>query len=197
VVSQSIQPAYLPRAVDPLSHTETYLFRKTDFCFCFCYPHLQPKYAAFYDRLQNAAISHTIDNFTQAAALFSGIEVKPPNGGAVEAQVQVSIWLAASLRKKADLAQSAKPAKRDVPLLDEAIDVASASARATSPSDPRVDLSALIEPAVTIIGPEHKVYYAFLSTSVISDDHGGGTVSVLGHDERLPLLTTQTVQGIF
>jgi len=49
-------------------------------------------------------ISHTSDNFTQAAALFSGIKVKPPNGGAVEAQVQVSIWLAASLRKKADLA---------------------------------------------------------------------------------------------
>jgi len=31
-----------------------------------------------------------LDNFTQAAALFSGIKVKPRNGGAIEAQVQVS-----------------------------------------------------------------------------------------------------------
>jgi hypothetical protein len=195
VQSQSIQPAYLPRAVDPLSHTEKYLFRKIDFCFS--YSHLHPKYAALYDRLQNAIISHTIDNFTQAAALFSSIEVKPPNGGAVEAQVQVSIWMAASLHKKADLARWAIPAKRDVPSLDEAIDVASTSARATSPNDRLPDLSPLIEPGVTIIGPEHKVHYAFLSTPIVSDDPGSGTASVLGHDERLPLLTTQTVQGIF
>ncbi|KAF2820937.1 hypothetical protein CC86DRAFT_113311 [Ophiobolus disseminans] len=89
------------------------------------------------------------------------------------------------------------PAKRDIPSLDKAIDVASASARATSPSDCLPDLSALIEPGVTIIGPEHKVYYGFLSTPVVSDNPGSGTVSVLGHDERLPLLMTQTVQGIF
>jgi hypothetical protein len=195
VQSQSIQPTYLPRAVDPLSHTEKYLFRKTDFCFS--YSHLHPKYAALYDRLQNATISHTIDNFTQAAALFSGIEVKQPNGGAVEAQVQVSIWMAASLHKKAGLARWAIPAKRNVPSLDEAIDVASTSARATSPSDRLLNLSALIEPGVTIIGPEHKVYYAFLSTPIVSDDPGSRTVSVLGHDERLSLLTMQTVQGIF
>jgi len=198
VQSQSIQPAYLPRAVDPSLRTERYLFRKIDYCFC--YSHLHPKYAAFYGRLQNAAISHMTDNFTQAAALFSGIEVKPPNGGAVEAQVQISIWMAASLRKKADLARCAMSAKRNVPSLDEAVDVASASARATSPSNrpPDLsDLSALIEPGVTIIGPEHKVYYAFLSTPIIPDDPGSGTVSVLGHDERLPLLTTQTVQGVF
>ena len=88
--------------MDPLIRTEEYLFCKTDFYFC--YSHLHLKNAALYDRLQNATISHTINNFTQAAALVSGIEVKPPNGGAVEAEVQVSIWLAASLRKKADLA---------------------------------------------------------------------------------------------
>ncbi|KAI8930556.1 hypothetical protein NX059_012166 [Plenodomus lindquistii] len=195
VQSQSIQPAYLPRAVDPLSNTEKYLFRKTDFCFC--YSHLHPEYAALYDRLQNATISHTMENFTQAAALFSGIEIKPPNGGAVEAQVQISIWMAASLRKKADLARCAMRAKCNVLSVDEAIDVASASTRATSPSNRLPDLSALIEPGVTIIGPEHKVYYAFLSTPMSSDDPSSGTVSVLGHDERLSLLTTQTVQGIF
>ncbi|CZT18824.1 uncharacterized protein RCC_04668 [Ramularia collo-cygni] len=90
--------------MDPLSRTEKYLFHKTDFCFC--YSHLHPKYAALYHRLQNATISHTSDESTQAASLFSGIEVKPPNDGAVEAQVQVSSWLAASLRKKADLAST-------------------------------------------------------------------------------------------
>ena len=79
---------------------------------------------------------------------------------------------------------------------DEAIDVVSANARATSPSDRLPDLSALIEPGVTIISLEHKVYYAFLSTSIVSDDLCSGTISVLGYDERLPLLTTQTVQGI-
>jgi hypothetical protein len=194
VQSQSIQPAYLPRAVDPSSLNEKYLFRKTDFCFCFS--HLHPKYAALYDRLQNAIISHTTDNFTQAAALFSGIEVKPPNGGAVEAQVQVSIWMAASLHKKADMARCVL-SKRVVSSLDEAIDVASASTQDISPGDRTPDLSALIEPGVTIIGPEHKVYYAFLSTPIIPDEPGSGTVSVLGHDERLPLLTTQTVQGVF
>jgi hypothetical protein len=187
VQSQSIQPAYLPGAVGPLSRTEKYLFRKTDFCFC--HSHLHPKYAALYDC--------TIDNFTQAAALFSGIEVKPPNGGAVETQVQVSIWMASSLHRKADLAWWAIPAKRDVHLLDKAIDVASASVRATSPNDRLPDLSALIEPGVTIIGREHKVYYAFLSTPIVSDDPGSGMISVLGHNERPQLLTTQTVQGIF
>ena len=176
-------------------NTEKYLFRKTDFCFS--YSHLHPKYAALYDRLQNATISHTMDNFTQAAALFSGIEVKPADGGAVEAQVQVSIWMAASLRQKAHLARYAMLAKRDVPSVDEAIDVASASTQVTSPSNRLPDFSSLIEPGITIIGPEHKVYYAFLSTPMVSDDPGSETVSVLGHDERLPLLTTQTLQGIF
>ena len=37
----------------------------------------------------------------------------------------------------------------------------------------------------------------FLSTPVVSDNPGSGIVSILGHDKRLPLLTTQTVQGIF
>lgn len=194
VQSQSIQPAYLSRAVDLSSRTQKYLFRKTDFCFC--YSHLHPKYSALYERLQNANISHTIDNFTQAAALFSGIEVKPSNGGVVEAQVQLSIWMAASLHKKADLARRAIPTRHNVPSPDEAIDVASTGAGVTPPSD-SPNLSALIEPGVTIIGPEHKVYYAFLSTPIIPDESGSGTVSVLGHDERLPLLTTQTVQGIF
>jgi hypothetical protein len=52
---------------------------------------------ALHVRLQN--ISHTIDNFTQAAVMFSGIEVKPSNAGAVEAWAQVSICMAASMHK--------------------------------------------------------------------------------------------------
>jgi hypothetical protein len=122
--------------------------------------------------------------------LFSGIEIKPLDGDAVEAQVQVSIWMAASLRKKAGMARCAMPTKCDITSLDEAIDVA-------SPSDGLPDLSVLIEPGVTIIGHEHKTYYAFFSTPIVSDDPDSGAVSVLGPDRRLPLLTTQSVQGIF
>jgi hypothetical protein len=195
VQSQSINPAYLPRVVDPVSNNEKYIVRKTDYCFSYSYLH--PKYAALYKRLRKTTISHTTDVFTEAAALFSGIEVKPPSGDAVEAQVQVSIWMAASLRKKAELARSAMPTKYDVTSLDEAIDVASASTRTTSSNDRLPDLSALIEPGVTIIGHEHKVYYAFLSIPIVPDDPDSGAVSVLGHDVRLSLLTTESVQGIF
>ncbi|KAF2677520.1 hypothetical protein K458DRAFT_423780 [Lentithecium fluviatile CBS 122367] len=35
VQSQSIQPGYLPRAVDPSERTERLVFRKTDFCFSY------------------------------------------------------------------------------------------------------------------------------------------------------------------
>ena len=42
-----------------------------------------------------------------AAALFAGIEVKSPSGNLQEAQLQMSIWMAASIHKKAELAWSA------------------------------------------------------------------------------------------
>jgi hypothetical protein len=41
-------------------------------------------------------------------ALFSGVEVKSESGNQAEAEVQVSVWMAASLRKKAKLAAAAE-----------------------------------------------------------------------------------------
>lgn len=36
-------------------------------------------------------VSHTTDNFTSRAVLFSGIEVKPENGDQKEAELQIGI----------------------------------------------------------------------------------------------------------
>jgi hypothetical protein len=57
----------------------------------------------------NGEVGHTIDPFTKRAALFSGIEVKAKGGDKEEAEVQLSVWMAASLRKKADLAKHVLP----------------------------------------------------------------------------------------
>jgi len=45
-------------------------------------------------------VSHTTDNFTSRAVLFSGIEVKPENGDQKEAELQMGIWMAASFRRR-------------------------------------------------------------------------------------------------
>ncbi|KAF2865908.1 hypothetical protein BDV95DRAFT_612151 [Massariosphaeria phaeospora] len=102
--SQSIQPTYLSATTSHRSKP-TPIFRKTDFYLS--YSHLHPTYASLYKTLRHAPISHTTDTYTEAAALFTGIEVKSPSGNLQEAQLQMSIWMAASMRKKADLAWSA------------------------------------------------------------------------------------------
>jgi hypothetical protein len=143
------------------------------------YSHLHPLYASLYKTLCHAPISHTTDTYTEAAALFTGIEVKSPSGNLQEAQLQMSIWMAASLRKKAELAWSAF-----------AIDAL-----------PRPDHGAFIEPGITIVGTEHKVYYAYLSepdSADLSQDTSISTcaVSILGNDTSLPSLDTSSVQGV-
>ncbi|OCK86559.1 uncharacterized protein K441DRAFT_52076 [Cenococcum geophilum 1.58] len=52
--------------------------------------------------------SDTLDTFTKRTALFSGFEVKPASGDHTEAELQMSIWIATSLRKKQELAQIAQ-----------------------------------------------------------------------------------------
>lgn len=91
----------------------------------------------------------------------------------------MSIWMAASLRKKAELAWSAF-----------AINAL-----------PRPDHGAFIEPGITIVGTKHKVYYAYLSEpdSVnLSQDTSTSTcaVSILGNDTSLPSLDTSSAQGV-
>lgn len=51
-------------------------------------------------------------------------------------------------------------------------------------------ITALLEPALTIIGHEHKIYYAYPSSAT-------GDITILGPDEKFTNLSTRSVQGIF
>lgn len=88
--------------------------------------------------------------------------------------------MAASVRKKAELAWSA-------------------FANGALPRRP--DHGTFIEPGITIVGTEHKVYYAYLSepdSADVSQDTLASTcaVAILGSDTSLPSLDTSSVQGI-
>ena len=126
-----------------------------------------------------AQVSHTTDNFTSRAILFSGIEVKPENGDQKEAELQMAIWMAASLRKKMDLART--------PLFKVIVSQFGVGNRTPLIPAP----TALLEPALTIIGHEHKVYYAYPSSEE------NGNITILGPDEKLADLSTRSVEGIF
>ena len=76
------------------------------------------------------------DTFTRTTALFSCVEVKPASGDRTEAGYQLSIWMAASLRKKIQLARRAG----------------------------LVDKSGLVEPCFSIVGHETRVYFAFMAS---------------------------------
>ena len=76
------------------------------------------------------------DVFTKTTALFSCVEVKPASGDHTEAEYQLSIWMAASLRKKMQLA-------RHVGLVDK---------------------SGLVEPCFAIVGHETHVYFAYIAS---------------------------------
>ncbi|KAF2022872.1 hypothetical protein EK21DRAFT_95372 [Setomelanomma holmii] len=142
--------------------------------------YLHPLYAGLYKTLRHAPISHTTDTCTEAAALFTGIVVKSPSGNLQEAQLQMSIWMVASLRIKANLAWLVF---------------------ATDALPRRPDHEAFIERGITIIGTEHTVYYAYLSepdSADLSQDTSTSTcaVSILGNDNSLPSLDTSSVQGV-
>lgn len=96
-----------------------------------------PGFDDLYSRLKNKGdpvISHMADAFTKTTALFSCVEVKPASGDHTEAEYQLSIWMAASLRKKMQLA-------RRVGLVDK---------------------SNLVEPCFVIVGHEMYVYIAYM-----------------------------------
>ncbi|KAF1994105.1 hypothetical protein P154DRAFT_476490 [Amniculicola lignicola CBS 123094] len=189
VQSQAINPLYLSRILDPSMPTkERPLFRKTDFCFSYSY--LDPHFRTLYNRLEEAQlmhVSHTTDNFTSRAILFSGIEVKPENGDQKEAELQMSIWMAASLRKKMELARRAFP-ETVVLEIDPASESGVTYPTTLVPPSP----TALLEPALTIIGHEHKIYYACPSSAA-----GDRDITILGPDEKFTNLSTRSVQGIF
>jgi hypothetical protein len=170
--SQSINSLYLstvpgPTPTDP--DRRKFVDRKTDFVLS--YSHRDPTVASLYKKLGTSncvSIGHTLDAFTKRTALFSGFEVKAASGSHTEAELQMSIWMAASLRKKQELVQLAQ--------------INSASVT-------------LIEPALTIVGHEHSVYYAFPRENPLA---GRGGVHILGPDsDRFERLSTNSVRGIF
>ena len=96
-----------------------------------------PGFEDLYNRLRtadNPVVSHIADAFTKTTAVFSCVEVKPASGDYTEAEYQLSIWMAASLRKKMQLA-------RRVGLVDK---------------------SSLVEPCFAIVGHETHVYFAHM-----------------------------------
>lgn len=145
-------------------------------------------------------VSHTTDNFTSRVALYSGFEIKPENGDQKEAELQMGIWMAASLRKKAELARKAAlgtafSRSEDAPGIPT--DGCSSESQGhdndgnggnDDVDDDRFD-DVPVEPGSTVIGHEHKVYYAYSS---VNED-----TAVLGPDEKILDLTTRSPQGIF
>ncbi|KAF2872814.1 hypothetical protein BDV95DRAFT_568082 [Massariosphaeria phaeospora] len=200
VQTQGIDKAYLSYAADfsdkdtEKSENAGSIFRKTDFCFAYSPQH--EKYEALYNRLRKSVISHTTDMSSQCLALFSGIEVKKAAGSLDEAQLQISIWMAASLRQKAEMAL--RFAHTEEPHgTDSALQEPTAAAVEES-APPKPDLSALIEPAITIVGREHKLYYAFLCWDTVPVGRASvvDKVQVL-FDNNVPGLFTDSVPGIF
>jgi hypothetical protein len=96
-------------------------------------------FADLYSRLRitdSNIVSHMTDSFTKRTALFSCVEVKPASGDDTEAEFQLSIWIAASLRKKAQLTRRVG----------------------------QVDTSNLVEPCFAIVGHETHVYFAYMAS---------------------------------
>jgi len=170
--SQSISPAYLsaipaPKPNDANGHK--LIDSKTDYALS--YSHHDPYFSELYKRLVAAnkeEISHSLDTFTKRTALFSAFEVEPAYGVRTDAELQMSIWIAADLRSKQQLASTAKV-----------------------PFEP----AAIVEPAFTIVGHEHYVYYAYPNNDLVAGRSG---VHVLGPDsDRFEKLGTNSIRGIF
>jgi len=106
VQSHQINQDYLPRTAN-----EARFPKKADYAFSFS--RSEPPIFKLYTKLQRSgygnSLSHTTDANTKRLALFSGIEVKPENGGKMDALVQLATWFAAEfehLRKLGEMSRS-------------------------------------------------------------------------------------------
>ena len=165
--SQVVESSYL--SADKKSGKR--LERKADFTLS--YSHESPGFAKLYARLlpHNSTVSHVSDAFTKTTALFAGIEAKPADGDKSEAEYQLSIWMAGSLRKKAELARIA-----GLP-----------------------DTTLLIEPAFVVVGHEWYFYLVYLQSkgAVHVLEHGScSTSSVSGVFKLLRVLRNVIEYGI-
>jgi hypothetical protein len=106
--SQAIAPEFLSVAPDVPGNARL-LDHKADYTFSFSHEQL-PGLVEMHQGLKatgNTVISHLTDAFAKKCALYSCVEVKPADGDETEAEYQLSIWMAASLRKKQQLARQA------------------------------------------------------------------------------------------
>lgn len=105
----------------------------------------------------------------------------------------MGIWMAASLRKKMELARRAFSGT--LVSENESVSNAAVSHGSNETQNPDINaddpsITALLEPALTIVGHEHKIYYAYPSSTT-------GDITILGPDEKFTNLSTRSVQGIF
>lgn len=112
------------------------------------------------------------DAFTSTTVLFTGLKVKAGDGNRVEAETQLGIWMAGSLRKKAELARRAG-------LLDTT--------------------TLLVEPAFAVVGHDWDFYLAYLrpegGAHVV--EHGScATKSISGCFQILKLLQNTIEYGL-
>jgi hypothetical protein len=137
--SQTVNPAYIPIAASSFNPSERLpkprLVRKADFTLS--YSDKTATFRTLYNGLRDRnfdEVSHMTDAYTNKTPVFTAIEVKPSNGKKSEAQYQLSIWLAASLRKKAEMARA--------PGL--------------------TDMTNLVEPAFVVVGHQWYFYVGYL-----------------------------------
>ncbi|KAF1808816.1 hypothetical protein P152DRAFT_210105 [Eremomyces bilateralis CBS 781.70] len=172
VQSQRVQTNFLSRTA-----SNALIERKTDYVLS--YSHKDPATSELYEKLARNGmrdrLGHTRDSFTKRTALFSGIEVKPSDGGHAQAELQLSVWLAASLRNKARLVETAQR-------------FASTGAKEGTASETQDCVKVFPEPGATIVGHDHQIYYAWID----SDEN---TTNV-GPDDRLSA-STRSVRGAF
>ncbi|KAF2623921.1 hypothetical protein BU25DRAFT_477519 [Macroventuria anomochaeta] len=135
--SQAIAAQFLSSVPDASSKA-LILDRKADFTLSFSHMPA-PGFEDLYSRLRAAdspVVSHMVDAFTKTTALFSCVEVKSASGDHTEAEYQLSIWMAASLRKKIQLARRAGV----------------------------MDKSGPVEPCFAIVGHKTHVYFAYMAS---------------------------------
>lgn len=143
--SQRIQTSLLSRTA-----SNDLVERKSDFVFS--YSHLNQITSEIYNKLARIGLrdklGHTTDSYTKRTALFSGIEVKPSDGGHAKAKLQLSVWLSASLRNKERLARMVT---QELAIPNNGAD--------------ENQRDVLPEPGITTVGHDHQVYYSYLNES--------------------------------
>jgi len=112
VQSQQINTSLLPM----MRNNTSRINRKTDYAFSFSCR--DPEIFKLYQEVslggQGYEIGQTTDAFTKRVILFSGVEVKPDDGGKKEALAQLAIWLTASLEKNRSLGKMVKHEDTDL-----------------------------------------------------------------------------------